>query len=441
MLSVYGRNGEYECQSNTPETPGTYCFPPLGSLITAAARLMLALLERCVTDAGGSYVFADTDSMAIVSSKSGGLVECEGGSYQLEDGRSAVQALPWKAVKAIVKRFNALNPYDSKYVPGSILKIEDVNYQSGKGKQIQIYTYAISAKRYALYALNSEGCPEMLKNDCSKHGIGQFLNPLDPDWEDQNWIGSVWQGIVEEQYGGIRFEPDWVHQPAVMRTMVSSPVIGKWFDRINQKKSYAKQVKPFNFLLSVSVNAFERPPKASEQGGFHLIAPYSSKPAEWLRFFWMDLYTNDRYRIRSKDHSDRAAIRVQTFDDILERFRNHPEAKSADSEGNPSDEKTIGLLGRLHVHVLSILHIGKESNQIEQQEEGVLLSDPQVVYSEEGDWEMIRSQLGRVSISRLARLSGVSERRLREYRQGDRKPSPKRLEAIAAALGRVLGNS
>jgi hypothetical protein len=132
---------------------------------------------------------------------------------------------------------------------------------------------------------------------------------------------------------------------------------------------------------------------------------------------------------------------VQTFGDYLDRFRNHPEAKSADSEGNPSDEKTIGLLGRLHVPVLSICHIGKESNLIEQQEEGVLLSDPQAVYSEEGDWEMICSQLDRVLLSRLAKLSGVSERRLREYRNGDRKPSRKRRDAIAAALGRMLENS
>ncbi len=128
---------------------------------------------------------------------------------------------------------------------------------------------------------------------------------------------------------------------------------------------------------------------------------------------------------------------MQTFDDILDRFRNHPEAKSADSEGNPSDEKTIGLLGRLDVHVLSVCHIGKESNLIEQQEEGVLLSDPQVVYPGGGEWEAIRSQLDRVSISELSRLSGISERRLREYRQGARRPSAKRLEAIAGALGRV----
>jgi len=50
---------------DTTETPGPWCFPPLATLITGAARLMLALLERSVRDAGGSYVFCDTDSMAL----------------------------------------------------------------------------------------------------------------------------------------------------------------------------------------------------------------------------------------------------------------------------------------------------------------------------------------------------------------------------------------
>jgi len=52
----------FTCKVRNPERPGEYCFPPLASLITAAARLMLALLERCVTDLGGTYAMEDTDS-------------------------------------------------------------------------------------------------------------------------------------------------------------------------------------------------------------------------------------------------------------------------------------------------------------------------------------------------------------------------------------------
>ena len=58
--------------------PGPYCFPPLAALITAGAKLMLALLECVVTSRGGSYVFCDTDSMAIVASEAEQLAALPG---------------------------------------------------------------------------------------------------------------------------------------------------------------------------------------------------------------------------------------------------------------------------------------------------------------------------------------------------------------------------
>jgi hypothetical protein len=44
----HGPHGSYTTSVAHPETPGEYCFPPLASLITGGARLMLALLERSV---------------------------------------------------------------------------------------------------------------------------------------------------------------------------------------------------------------------------------------------------------------------------------------------------------------------------------------------------------------------------------------------------------
>jgi len=41
---------------------------------------MLALLEHCVTELGGTYAMEDTDSMAIVATKRGGFVPCPGGN-------------------------------------------------------------------------------------------------------------------------------------------------------------------------------------------------------------------------------------------------------------------------------------------------------------------------------------------------------------------------
>jgi hypothetical protein len=136
----------YRCSVIHPEQPGEFCFPPLASLITGA-RLMLALLEHCVTQSGGTYAMEDTDSMAIVSTKRGGLVPCPGGNSLTGSKEPAVKALSWARVKQIVRKFEALNPYRRDIIPGSVLKIEDDNFDPKTGKQRQIYKYTVTQSR------------------------------------------------------------------------------------------------------------------------------------------------------------------------------------------------------------------------------------------------------------------------------------------------------
>jgi hypothetical protein len=124
--------------------------------------------------------------------------------------------------------------------------------------------------------------------------------------------------------------------------------------------------------------------------------------------------------------------------DVIDRFRVHPEAKSAGPDGNPANSWTAGLLGRRDIQVLTAFHIGKESNLIEQQEEGILIADPQAVYRGGGEWEMLQTYLDWVSIPELAELSGVPARTLRSYRRGDRRPTPRKLHRIMAALAEML---
>ncbi|MBW1689095.1 MAG: helix-turn-helix transcriptional regulator [Deltaproteobacteria bacterium] len=87
---------------------------------------------------------------------------------------------------------------------------------------------------------------------------------------------------------------------------------------------------------------------------------------------------------------------------------------------------------------MTVCHIGKESNLIEQQEDRVLTTDPQAVYLAESNLEEVRSQLDRVSIPKLADLSGVSPEMLRKIRQGERRPSAKTLRAIMEGLAQML---
>src|SRR5947207_15080468 len=112
---------------------------------------MLALLEHCVTEQGGTYAMEDTDSMAIVATEKGGRIPCSAGNP------NTINALSWKQVEEISERFLTLNPYDRSAVPDSILKIEDDNFDPKTNKQRQVYCFAISAKRYALFLRDKDG--------------------------------------------------------------------------------------------------------------------------------------------------------------------------------------------------------------------------------------------------------------------------------------------
>jgi hypothetical protein len=127
-LNVYSGEHHFTTTSKIVEKPGAWYCPIFGALITAASRLLLAMLERSVTDQGGTYLFCDTDSMAIVASRFGKLIPCPGGARRTLDGRDAVKALSWKDVEQIVQKFSQLNPYDRNIAKESILKIEDVNF-------------------------------------------------------------------------------------------------------------------------------------------------------------------------------------------------------------------------------------------------------------------------------------------------------------------------
>ena len=108
------------------------------------------MLERCVKIARGSYLFCDTDSMCIVSTRNGSLIPVRVETASKRQG--SLKALSFKQVDSIADRFNQLNPYNP-FLVKEILKIEDINHiDSDKKKpRRQLFGYAIFAKRYALY--------------------------------------------------------------------------------------------------------------------------------------------------------------------------------------------------------------------------------------------------------------------------------------------------
>lgn len=434
----------YRCKVAHPEFPGEFWFAPLGSLITAGARLMLALLDHCVSELRGTYAMEDTDSMGIVATEHGGLVPCPGGPLSMPDGSSAVRALSWREVYEIVSRFTKLNRYSDK--SRSILKIERDNYDPETGKQRQLYCLAISAKRYALFLRDEYGNPNLLQNGVnnhedrwSEHGLGHLRNPLDPESQDRDWIRHAWIGAIRRSLG-LHAQPlGFEHLPAIGRVPITSPAAMRSLARLNRGKKYINRTKPFDFLLSCHVKPFGYPPDVDPER-FHLVAPYVPDPECWVDLPWIDQYSGKQYEITTEGfHGSRGVARVKTYGEVLREYEFHLGAKSADAKGKPSGKQTIGLLGRRHVRVERIIYIGRESNRLEEMEAGIIHS-PESVYTEYPDprrdeWQTkILPILQKIPIAALMRVSGRSRSMLARTLAGRSRPRRRNQELLKSIL-------
>lgn len=161
----------FETSVSAIELPGLYCFPPLAVLITGAARLILAMVEREVSGRGGAYAFCDTDSMAILTDYSAR----EGGGDV--DGMSdRPDVLSIEEISEIVEHFESLSPYK---IPGSILEVEPENFAIGSKERLPLYAYVVSAKRYVLLNVGLLG--GWVVRRLSEHGLGTYVDPGDDE--------------------------------------------------------------------------------------------------------------------------------------------------------------------------------------------------------------------------------------------------------------------
>lgn len=441
----------FTCRTPHPDVPGEYCFPPLASLITSAARLMLALLEQRVTALGGTYAMEDTDSMAVVATRSGGLVECPGGPHRFADGRDAAKALSWADVRSISDAFRALNPYNPAVISSSVLEIEKDNFDPITERQRQLWCVAISAKRYVLFLKDSRGEPLLLRDDVnngedrwSEHGLGHLVNPTDPDSDDRAWISHVWLNIARRTLGVPTREFGFERLPAIGRVAVTSPLLLRPFAALNEGKHYNQQIKPFNFLSTSHVRSFGHPDGVRPER-FQLISPYEPNPRRWLKTKWIDRYSGNTFRITTRGHHGGPGVaRVQTYGDVIEAYEFHPEAKFADARGEPCGKQTLGLLRRRHVRIGELTNIGKESNSLEEVQTGIEHEEANV-YTEyrdprRGRWNTtVLPALRKASLVTLERMceGQLSRRALIDIRAGRSTPH-RRNQALLAEVAEKL---
>jgi hypothetical protein len=439
-MTVYGAGDPFTVKG-TPEEPGDFCFPPFAALITASARLMLALLEHAITELGGSYGFCDTDSMAIVATERGGLVPCEGGNHTI-DGQEMIQALSWPQVHQIASRFESLKPYDAASVPGSVLEIEKQNYDKN-GIQQPLYCYSISAKRYALFTLEPITDRPVLQKS-SEHGLGHLLSPIEAtNNENRDWTKDVWQYIVSEALGHDVEAPHWLDRPALGRQTISSPAIEQLFAELNSECSYPEKIKPFGFMLNAYVSPLDVP-EGIDPTQFQLVAPYNTNPATWEGSTWTNRYDGTTHVISSTwGQYSPSIVQVKTHRDVLNEYRHHPESKSLGPDGQPAHQQTVGLLQRRHIYELERRTIGKEANRLEEREANLIHDQDEVLndFTTPDKNEFALHVLPIIKTKRAADLAkqiGVSESYVHRVLKSDVQPSKKLENKLTEAAAHAI---
>jgi hypothetical protein len=366
-IRVFSGEKSFRDTSDVIEASGRWFFAPLASLITSGGRLLLAMTEACVKEKRGTYLFCDTDSLAIVASKNGGLLRIP--------GSEGARILSWAEVQAIVNKFAALNPYNRSIVKGSILNLVDANYVDSDPKKPQrrLYGYSIAAKRYALYEKIGKNNIKIV--DPKAHGVGFLYPPKNSpkDWKGDapQWIYEMWDYIVRGALKLKRNAPSWLDIPQMMRLTITTynvlEMLGEW-----------EIARPYNFLFLPMVDpafgyAFHR--RADEK--VLLVTAFSSKQERWFGMECVNIHSGRKYKMvdcTKEKNPQYNVVFPSQFARLLIEYQEHPEAKSLAPDGTPCEADTIGLLQRAHVTAGESRYVGKETDR--KWEEG---DDPSVL--------------------------------------------------------------
>lgn len=407
-LEVFSGEKQFSDSCDVVEKAGLWFLPPLASMITSAGRLLLAMTEECVNRWKGTYLFCDTDSLAIVSSKKGGALRIPG-----SEGR---RILSWAEVKQIVGRFSSLNPYDQKAVKGSILNLVDANFvDSDTSKpQRQLYGYSIAAKRYALYV--KTGKSNITVVDPKAHGIGFLYPPQDSpkDWgkDAPRWIYQLWEYILRSTLKLPNKPPSWLDVPQMMRLTITTynvlEMLGEWHI-----------ARPYNFLLLPMVDpvhgiAFDKQPGEKVL----LVCAFSSKQYEWFNLECVNVHNGKKYKMLDCRKPNRNILYnivfPSQFAHLLVQYQQHPESKSLAPDGTHCGPTTAGLLQRAHVNVGEIRYIGKETDRKWEEGDDISLRDFAVTeYGRQGKvlaTEDVKAAIQKIGINRCARESGFDRK-------------------------------
>jgi DNA-binding phage protein len=425
-------------QPRRPERPGRFSFFPTAALVTAGARLMLALAQREVERLGGEVAYCDTDGFAVGATKDGGFIPCEGGPYRLADGTRAVRALSWAQLETLRERFATLNPYDREAVPGTILKLEDENFTDERRDQrCELYCYAVSEKLYTLFTLDARGEPVIRKY--SSHVLGQYRSPILGD--RHGWIIDAWKREIRGALGHSVEPFPWERYPAISQLTLTTWSVFKPY-RENA------DLRPFDFLAVAIVNrspidlAIEEVAHAERCCGEPRPAcALFSDLARWREKDWRCLRCGEPWDLDARP-------RLKTYASLIRSTLRGAERKRLAPDGSIPTRQTRGLLIPRPVRVEQLTPIGKEvivdPTGTDEGLTAEMLGATQVLEYESLAERVnaLRPAIRAIGLKKIAKAVGLTDRALRAIvNQGavPRKSTVERLETVTRAK-RIKGD-
>ncbi|MEX0862676.1 hypothetical protein [Nitrosopumilus sp.] len=325
-IDVYGLS-HFENKKTKTEKAGYMFNPIIAVSITSSARLLLSTTEALLEKHGTTHAYCDTDSMMI----------------------------PPQYTKEIQEFFQPLNPYN---FDAKIFKLE----YSKK------WFYGISSKRYCLYDV--VGDTIAIDDDkYSAHGLGHLLDPFKNNSDDESkWHKEIWSDIINLHYNKVTQESlveKYSNKYALQQLGITTPSIQKRFKEYNDGKDYSSQIKPSNFAI-LGFSNIENPKTSKLIKPF---APYQNPAKHAVYEEFVDYNDPDRQKYQGIQH-------WKPLWDTIEEYMKHPESKF---------DGDVGVLERKHVWISSVVHIGKESNGLDESELFGLDASSYEIYQNESE--------------------------------------------------------
>jgi hypothetical protein len=246
----------------------------------------------------------------------------------------------------------------------------------------------------------------------------------------QPWTSDAWEWIIRQELDLKRTPPTWLHLPAMMRVVLSTPFV---LQRLNRR------TRPYNFLFCPLIDVTVGYPQGVDRARFTLIVAFTKDRDAWLTLPCIDVTDGTQYELSMAHDARRSKVIPQTYGYVLHLYPYREESKSLAPDGSPCVARTRGVLQRACVIAGQQHFVGKETDR--RWEFG---DDLSVLRSKSMEYRPrttvadapLRKQVAAAGVRALMRATSLSQHTLEAIRAG-RRVRNGTIQRVIAALRQV----